>query len=290
MSLRGDWLLHKAKRDHLKSSVAESFARPSRQGDELAPDKFPDSSRVSVQQLTNSRLVTLVPKTETDRHVVLFHGGAYRVRGFDSHRDWMVYLADQLQLKVTYIDFPLSPEFTVETTVPETLVAYDQLVAQFPTDRFAFLGDSAGGGLALVILQQLRDRQQPLPVGTVLVSPWADLEMSDTELARREVNDPELPLTVMQHVAAEYAGQLPLDHPWVSPVFGDLQRLGRIGLFYGTTELLVPDYDQLFAELREAEGTTVEVFALKNMMHDYLLWLNLPESKRTFGYLQALFE
>lgn len=289
MSLRGDWILHKAKKDNLKSQVAASFSHPSRRGDELAKDKFPDPSRVTETQLENSRVVTVEPVKPTDRHVVLFHGGAYRVRGFDSHREWLVFMADKIGLRVSYIDFPLSPEFTVKTTVPSALVATEYVMDQYENDRFAFLGDSAGGGLALVMLQALRDKKAPMPIGTVLVSPWSDLEMADTELAKREAADPELPLSVMQEVAREYADDLPLNDPRVSPVFGDLSHLGRIGLFYGSTELLVPDHDQLFAELRQAPGTEVDVYQLKNMMHDYLLWLSLPESKRTFEYLKELF-
>jgi hypothetical protein len=39
-------------------------------------------------------------------------------------------------------------------------------------------GDSAGGGLALALLQVIRDATLPLPAGGVLVSPWCDLTHS----------------------------------------------------------------------------------------------------------------
>ena len=39
-------------------------------------------------------------------------------------------------------------------------------------------GGSAGGGLTLALLQVLRDTDQPLPAGGVLVSPWSDLTHS----------------------------------------------------------------------------------------------------------------
>lgn len=289
MSLRGDWLLHKARKENLKASVAASFKNPSRRGDELAAVKFPDPKKVHVTQATNYRLVTLEPDGSTTRHVVLLHGGAYRVRGFDSHRHWMVALASERGVRVTYIDYPLSPEATVRDTVPVTEAAYEKILAEFPNDQVVLLGDSAGGGLALVLLEHLRDNALPMPVGSVLVSPWSDLEMSDLALEKRAAKDPELPFDVMKEVAQDYAGDVPLNNLHVSPIFGDLTNLGKIGLFYGSTELLVPDHQQLSAELRHAEGTEVDVFELKNMMHDYLLWSSLPESKRTFDYLMSLF-
>jgi len=39
-------------------------------------------------------------------------------------------------------------------------------------------GDSAGGGLALGLLQILRDAELPMPAGGVLISPWCDLTHS----------------------------------------------------------------------------------------------------------------
>ena len=39
-------------------------------------------------------------------------------------------------------------------------------------------GDSAGGGLAMALLQVIRDADLPLPAGAVLVSPWCDLHHS----------------------------------------------------------------------------------------------------------------
>ena len=40
------------------------------------------------------------------------------------------------------------------------------------------MGVSAGGGFAAGMLPILRDMNQPLPAGQVLVSPWVDLRMT----------------------------------------------------------------------------------------------------------------
>lgn len=47
--------------------------------------------------------------------------------------------------------------------------------APIPPSQIVFNGGSAGGGLALALLQVLRDVGLPLPAGAVLVSPWTDL-------------------------------------------------------------------------------------------------------------------
>lgn len=44
--------------------------------------------------------------------------------------------------------------------------------------QIVVVGDSAGGGLALALLQVLRDVGLPLPAGGILISPWSDMTHS----------------------------------------------------------------------------------------------------------------
>ncbi|WP_369403942.1 alpha/beta hydrolase fold domain-containing protein [Secundilactobacillus silagei] len=140
----------------------------------------------------------------------------------------------------------------------------------------------------MVLLQQLRTQQQPMPTASVLVSPWSDLAMRDPEIQQRHQSDPELPLQAMRQVAANYAGTLVLDDPLVSPLNGSMAHLGHISLWYGTTELLLPDHRKLAAKLKQADGTQVDVHEMKNMLHDFLMWPNLPESRQVFETLNEL--
>lgn len=288
MSMRGDWLLFKTKRSRLKQQVATSFLHPGRRTDELDPEKFKRPDQVKVVPLERGRLVTLSPEAQTTRHVVIFHGGAYTVPTTESHRQWMELIVSRMAAKATMLDFPLAPENTAEVTVPASLDAYAELKAEYPDDQFYWLADSSGAGLALVLLQQMRAKQQQLPAGTVLISPWVDLAMRDPEIETLNQADPELPLQAMRQVGANYAGHLVLDDPLVSPINGSLDHLGTISLWYGTTELLLPDHRKLASMLQVADGTQVDVHEMKNMLHDFLMWHGLPESRKVFARLNAM--
>lgn len=288
MSLSGNWLYFKTKHSRLKQQVAAGFRHPGRRTDELAATKFAAPERVKITAMPNGRLVTLVTQEAASKHIILLHGGAYTLRATESHREWMELLAADTGANVTAIDFPLTPEFTATDTVSFTIKAYQELRKQFPLDEYFLLGDSAGGGLALVLLQHLRDSQLPMPSGTLLVSPWSDLAMTAPAFEAGAVGDPELPLDALREVAGRYAGKQALTDKKVSPINGDLSRLGKIGLFYGTREVLLPEHQALAEKLAAADGTDVDPHELKNMMHDYLLWTNLPESRRTFRYLQGM--
>lgn len=288
MSLSGNWLLFKTRHSRLKQQVAAGFRHPGRRTDELAADKFAAPERVQITELPNGRLVTLVTQEAASKHIILLHGGAYALRATESHREWMELLSADTGANVTAIDFPLTPEYTARDTVSFTVKAYQKLRDQFPLDDYYLLGDSAGGGLALVLLQTLRDQKLPMPTGTLLVSPWSDLAMTAPSFEAGADADPELSLPVLREVAKKYAGKLALTDPLVSPINANLDHLGKIGLFYGTKEVLLPEHHALAQKLVAADGTDVDIHEFKNMMHDYLLWPNLPESHRTFTYLQDM--
>jgi len=62
-------------------------------------------------------------------------------------------------------------------------LSYDRLTNQYPDDRFIFMGDSAGGGLALAFAQKLLDENAAIqPIKSILFSPWLDLSMQNTEI------------------------------------------------------------------------------------------------------------
>jgi epsilon-lactone hydrolase len=59
-----------------------------------------------------------------------------------------------------------------------------------PAVRIAVGGDSAGAGLALALIGQLRDAREELPACAWLISPWTDLTMSGSTLFTKDAVDP----------------------------------------------------------------------------------------------------
>lgn len=281
VSLRGKWLLFKTQHSQLKQQLQQAFSQPSRRNLALAAAKFPADIVTKDRRLFDGRLLTADSGAPLPQHVILLHGGAYTMQGIASHREIIVTLIREANLRVTYVDYPLVPEATVDQTLTFASQAYEYLHAQYPDDQFFLLGDSSGGGLALALLQQLQEKQAELPAGTILVSPWTDLSMMNPDLTRAAKHDPYLSLTTLKRVGFAYAGEHPVTAPEVSPIYGNFADLGPILLYYGTNELLVADDRRLVQKLRDAAGTDLAVRELRVMLHDYVLWLKLPESKRT---------
>ena len=211
-------------------------------------------------------------------HVFFLHGGAYSIDIGFVHWQFIESLIRLTDCAVTVPYYPLAPEHGSREALASALAHYRDLVARVGADRIAVMGDSAGGGLSLVLVQSLKEAGLPQPGHIVLLSPWLDLTMSHpTTLGHEEADhDPVLKIEAALAAARMYAGDLPLDHPRLSPINGVLKGLAPITVLTGTHDILNPDARR-FAERMRAEGQAVELIEYPGMVHAWML-LPLPES------------
>jgi len=158
--------------------------------------------------------------------------------------------------------YPLAPAETAETIVPKATDLAAGLIAEVGAENTSLLGDSAGGGMALAVALQLRDRDLPAPHRTVLISPWLDITGTDPQL---EVIAPH----------GVYRGSLAETDPMVSPLYGDLRGLGSLTMFSGTRDILNADATKFLSLARAAE-LTIDYHEAAGMIHVFPI-LPIPE-------------
>src|SRR4029077_16346587 len=119
------------------------------------------------------------PGSTSGKTVVAIHGGGYVYRPNIFH--WLDYAAMARDTGATVVVplYPLAPTETAATVVPQTADFLIALVEQHGAGSVSVYGDSAGGGLALLAVQELVRRGDPVPSHMVLISPWLDASMSD---------------------------------------------------------------------------------------------------------------
>jgi acetyl esterase/lipase len=118
-----------------------------------------------------------------DKAILYVHGGAYYFGSVDEHRYQIQRHARKLKAKVFAPRYRLAPQFPFPCGLQDCIAAYFQLLEDFEPNQILFAGDSAGGGMVLSMLVTLRDQGQPLPAGTILLSPWVDLTHSFPSVA-----------------------------------------------------------------------------------------------------------
>jgi len=228
--------------------------------------------------LQNRNVITFSSKSNiTGKHIVFLHGGAYTV-GVNSGHWWLVeQILKQTAFKISFIQYPLAPEFNYKQAHAMLLEAYSELTGKNPDDRFYLLGDSAGGGFCLAFAQTLRDNNfQKRPEKIALLSPWTDLSMSNEDITVQEQKDLLLSAETLKKCAGWFADGTDLKSPVLSPLYGNMADLNSIGIFVGTEEIFLPDSRILKSKI-EASNTILFYKEYKDMQHD---WIVFPIKER----------
>jgi acetyl esterase/lipase len=177
------------------------------------------------------------------RHVVLyFHGGVYVMGDAFLAADLASQVGRRTRAKVISVDYRLAPEHPYPAAVDDALAAYEALLqgGTAPED-IVFAGESAGGGLAIATLVNVRDRGLPLPAAALAMSPYADLTLAGTTLETKGKADPLLSREALQARIADYTAGQDAALPLISPIFADLTGLPPLIIQAGTHEVLLDD-------------------------------------------------
>ena len=272
MSLLSDIAVPVAKLVNAKRGNEKAMENPRRDTDFFNRKNFRKEFIAEEECIDGFQVITVKTEKSLNRHVIFLHGGGYVLRAVRSHKNIVERMVKKYNLKVTFVDYPLAPEYTADKTHEVLMKAYKSVTEKNIGDEFYFFGDSAGGGLALAFLQEARDKHvTPFPKKTVLMSPWPDISMTNEEIKDFEEKDPLLPVQSLIKVGKQYAGNLDLKSPLVSPIYGNIDNLGDIMLLFGTNEVFYPDCMKLSDMFDIAIGTRMELYIGENLCHDWIL-------------------
>jgi monoterpene epsilon-lactone hydrolase len=172
---------------------------------------------------------------------------------------------------VTLPIYPLAPEHTYRDVYPFLLNVYRRILQHYDPKSVVFMGDSAGGGLALGLCHAAREAGLQQPSDAVLLSPWLHLGLPHVVDSVAKI-DPILNLDFCRKAASYYAGGDPLDHPLLSPGTGPLTGLPKVTVLTGTDDLFNPAA-RAFRRRAEAEGIEIGWYELDGGTHG---WMCLP--------------
>ena len=152
------------------------------------------------------------------------------------------------------IDYRLAPEHPFPAAVDDAASAWRWLLQQgFAANRLAIAGDSAGGGLTIATLVNLRDQKLGLPACAVAISPWVDLEGLGNSITTRSAQDPMVQKDGLLWMAKMYLNGKDAKTPLAAPLHADLKGLPPTLVQVGTAETLLDDAIRI-AEKMHAAG------------------------------------
>jgi monoterpene epsilon-lactone hydrolase len=207
-----------------------------------------------------------VAEAKHDGVILYLHGGGYVGGSAKAYRGLASQLASRTRRPVFVLDYPLAPEATVPAAPNAVMAAYEWLRAN-GNERIVFVGDSAGGGLALVTLARLVHASRPsAAIAGVGFSPWVDLAFTGASMKDAHIEDPLLTYEYLQAGARMYLGGADSRDPLASPLFGDLSKLPPLLIQVGSDERLLDDARQ-YAERAAGAGSQVRLEVWEGMHH-----------------------
>lgn len=228
-----------------------------------------------------------VAPNDLNGQLIYLHGGAY-VLDLLPHFHWpaIARLAQTLRRTITVPIYPIAPENSYRVVFPFLLQVYRRILDSADASSVAFMGDSAGGGMAFALCHAVRDAGLPQPTDAVLLSPWMHLGLPDPDVPKVAKIDPFLNVDDLRAAAIRYAGGDPLDTPLLSPSVGPLDGLPRLTVFTGTHDVLNPDA-RAFHRRARTEGLDIGWYELDGGMHT---WMLMPghKAKVTMGQISQV--
>jgi acetyl esterase/lipase len=176
-------------------------------------------------------------------NVLLYlHGGVYVIGTAAATVPLVGDLVRRTGAKAITLEYRLAPEHPYPAAVDDARAAYEGLLAQgIAPGQIAFVGESAGSGLAVATFLALREAGRPLPSCGFLMSPYVDLTLSGETLAGKEAVDPVLTPNGLRVRVPDYVGGADASDPHISPLFGDLSGLPPLLIQVGSHEILLSD-------------------------------------------------
>jgi len=224
--------------------------------------------------------------------VIYYHGGGFIFGSLNSYDEVCRLLAINANVQVLSIEYPLAPEVGPEKIIQicEDALAWtyqNRKNLKILKNRIAVAGDSAGGNIATVIAQKSLKKNHA-PCAQLLIYPKTDFKNKyPSYYAYKEglfLTGQDVEMMTEQYVKKF---QIELDHPLVSPMFGQLKNIAPAFIVTVTHDVL-HDEGEIYAHRLQYSG--VKIF-YKNYIDQTHGFINLtPISNRSKKYSIEIFK
>jgi len=228
------------------------------------------------------------PRARPDAPLLYLHGGGLITSSPRAHAGMIGEVARAAGRRTFAPDYRLAPEHPFPAQRDDVLNAYRGLLESgFDGHRIAVFGDSAGGGLALVLAMVARDLDLPAPLGVATLSAWTDL--AHTSESCRTVADAVCTLAMLKKMAQWAAGRADLTDSRLSPLYGDFANLPPLLILAGELEALRDDSVRVANRARDA-GVDVTLRLFPGLPHIWPWFVpEAPESVDAYRAVAGFF-
>ena len=238
-----------------------------------------------------ARTYRLTPPAITPEHAdhgfVYVHGGAYVLNAGEAGLAEAAFIAAHCGMQVVSIDYRMPPAHPFPAGFDDVMEVWAALSDEVAPTSLALGGTSAGGGLVLAVVQELRATGRPVPGALYAGTPWSDLTRTGDSYAINAGVDRLLISydATLALAARVYAGPHALTDRRISPIYGEFDGFPPTMLVTGTRDLFLSNTARVHTKLRQA-GVEADLLMFEGVSHgDYALEATSPEHQLTYAEL-----
>ncbi len=253
--------------------------------DDLFSKTFITPWTVSVNEITlrgiEAEIITPEKLLRDDAIIMYVHGGGYFMGNINTHRPLAGWIVHESGIPACIFNYRLAPENPFPAGRDDIIKIYTELLEEYPTERIALVGDSAGGGLIMQAMMAMKKMEIPLPCCACLLSPFLDLTCNSESVKKNAEVDPFIIPKFIRAIIPHYVKPpYSPDHPDVNPLYADLSGLPDLLVHVGSIEVLLDDSKNLAARA-EAYGVNCNLKVYQGLPHvwHYNRQFFMPESQ-----------
>jgi len=280
-----NYLLQNVKGQNPPLTVEQSRANV-----ETFGESFNVPEEISIEEFTIDHIPAEwieTPKSDPKKVALFLHLGGFISGSKKASRSLNAEIIRRSGLKGLAIDYKLAPEFPYPSALKDVEKTYDWLLKQgYKSENIVFVGESAGGALAVSTLIKLKSEKAKLPGACVLITPITDLIFSGESIKNCAESDVFYsPDSIDYKVADMYANRENIKSPLISPLFGNLTGLPAILIQAAENDIFLDDAIRIAKKAADQE-VYVKLEKWPGMWH---LWHyfheTIPESGKAIDHI-----
>ena len=122
------------------------------------PKEIQEEYNIEAETYQNRTVFYLTQKQGATNPYTIFylHGGSYVSEASAYHWEFLKSIAKDIGATIVMPDYPLAPKYNYKDVFQMIEPLYQEIIEEVGKDKLIVMGDSAGGGLALALLERVR--------------------------------------------------------------------------------------------------------------------------------------
>lgn len=236
------------------------------------PNKTEYTCDITEERYMKRKVFIVSPKNadKTNKAILYFHGGAYMAEATNEHWKFIEKVVNDTGATVIVPDYPLTPKYNYRDVFEMVKPLYKEIINSVSPENLIIMGDSAGGGLSLALVESLAEENLEIPSKTILISPWLDVRLTNSKIDEVQKYDKDLNKDALKIAGIAYASEDGINNYLVNPIDGDISKIKNLTIFTGTYDILNPDVHVLEEKAKDME-VDIEIKEYEGASHVWIL-------------------